>query len=227
MIFADRDEAGQLLAARMRRFKARRPVVLALPRGGVPVAFAIARALGAPLGLVVVRKIGAPDQPELAIGAVADGPAPELVTDARLMARLGVSAEWLREAEGRALRELERRRAVYLAEQPPIDPRGRVVILVDDGIATGATMRAALRSVRRQGASRLIVAVPVAAPRALADLASEVDEMVCLHVPEDFLAVGESYRQFPQLADQEVIDLLRQAAVFAPIESAPPVPRPH
>ena len=150
-----------------------------------------------------------------------------MVTDARLMARLGVSAEWLREAEGRALRELERRRAVYLAEQTPIDPRGRVVILVDDGIATGATMRAALRSVRRQGASRLVVAVPVAAPRALADLASEVDEVVCLHAPEDFLAVGESYRQFPQLADQEVIDLLRQAAVFAPIESAPPVPRPH
>lgn len=212
MVFRDRDEAGQKLAERLLHLKSQNPIVLALPRGGVSVAFPIARALAAPLGLVLVRKIGAPGMPELAVGAVADGPEPEMVSDPHLMAQLGVSDAYMQEAKAAALLEIERRRALYLSGVPPVRSEGRVVILVDDGIATGATMRAALHAQRRQGPSRLVVAVPVASPHTVAEFQTIADEVICLHAPADFMAVGQFYRSFPQLEDQEVIDVLRSAA---------------
>lgn len=208
MMFTDRREAGRKLAERLQAWRGKHPVVLALPRGGVPVAYEVARALGAPLDLVLVRKIGAPDQPEYAIGAIADGPTPELVTDPRAIQALGVTDDYLDAAKARALLEIERRRAVYLGGQAPEDIRGRVAIVVDDGIATGATMLAALRATRRRGPARLVMAVPVAAPETLRRLGADVDEIVCVHMPEALRAVGYFYHDFSQLEDQEVIDLL-------------------
>ncbi|MBN9509856.1 MAG: phosphoribosyltransferase [Alphaproteobacteria bacterium] len=216
MRFADRSEAGRLLAARLLAARlpsqeARRPVVLALPRGGVPVGFEVARALNAPLDLLLVRKIGAPHQPELAIGAIADGEAPVLETDSELIERLHIPPAYVERTKQAELAELERRRRAYLGDQAPIDLHGRAAIVVDDGIATGATMRAALRSVRRRGPAALILAVPVAPPDTLARMRAEVDEVVCLEAPEDFMAVGQFYRDFPQLDDAEVTALLARA----------------
>jgi len=213
-MFTDRQEAGLALAQKLLRFRGDRPIVLALPRGGLPVALEIARSLRAPLGLVLVRKIGAPGQPELAIGAVADGPDSVLVTDRRLVTVFGVDDAWLEKARDEALGEIVRRRTTYLAGRPDISAKDRVVIVVDDGIATGSTMRAALRSLRHQGAKKLILAAPVAAPHALDELESEADETVCLEQPANFMAVGQFYRRFPQLEDQEVIDHLNEAAAF-------------
>jgi putative phosphoribosyl transferase len=208
MMFSDRRDAGRLLAARLLAFRADNPVILALPRGGVPVAYEIAHALAAPLDLVLVRKIGAPRQPEYAIGAIADGPVPELVTDAAAIDALDIPAPYLASAKATALAEIERRRAAYLGDRAGIDVAGRVVIVVDDGIATGATMRAALRATRQRKPSHLIMAVPVAAPETIADLRREADEIVCLHIPEELRAVGFFYRDFTQTTDQEVIALL-------------------
>jgi putative phosphoribosyl transferase len=214
MMFLDRHEAGRALAARLRRFAGKHPVVLALPRGGVAVAFEVARELAAPLDLVLVRKIGAPQQPELAIGAVADGPTPEMVTDPHLMRMLSVSDSYLAETKTRELQEIERRRGLYLAGRVPVDIRGRVAIIIDDGIATGATMLAALRATRHRAPSRLVLAVPVASGESLARCEREADETICLETPEDFMAVGQFYRKFPQLEDEEVIALLDQAKEF-------------
>ncbi|MCW3475253.1 phosphoribosyltransferase [Limobrevibacterium gyesilva] len=214
MLFRDRQEAGQMLAERLLAFKDQRPVVLALPRGGVPVAFEVARVLAAPLDLVLVRKIGAPQQPELALGAVADGEQPELVTDPQLVRHVGASDEYLERARRAGLQEIERRRHVYLGDHPPVDIRGRPAIVVDDGIATGATMRAALRATRRRAPSRLILAVPVAPPDTMRRLRGEVDEAIFLDTPTEFFAVGQFYEQFPQLRDQQVVDLLNQARAF-------------
>ena len=216
MQFTDRHEAGKRLAERLLSFKDKNPVVLALPRGGVPIGFEIARALAAPLNLVLVRKIGAPFQEELAIGAIADGEHPELVTDPYLMARLDVSHEYLKEAKAAALQEIERRRRVYFGDRPPVEITGCTAIVVDDGIATGATMLAALRATRRRKPARLVLAVPVAPHHTLAKLQSEVDESVCLDTPADFFAVGQFYRHFPQLRDEEVTTLLDQARAFVP-----------
>jgi len=213
-MFTDRREAGRALARKLARFQDKRPIVLALPRGGVPVALEIARTLQAPLGLVLVRKIGAPGQPELAIGAVSDGSDPVLVTDPRLIAAFGIDDAWLRRARDEALGEIARRRAKYLIGQPEVVVKDRVVIVVDDGIATGATMRAALRSLRHQGAKKLVLAAPVASPHVIGDLQAEADETVCLEQPSDFMAVGQFYRRFPQLEDQEVIEDLHEAATF-------------
>jgi putative phosphoribosyl transferase len=216
MGFADRRQAGQQLARRLAHLKSRHPVVLALPRGGVPVGFEIARALAAPLDLVLVRKIGAPGQPELAIGAVADGAHPELVTDPRLASWLTVAPEYLQAAKARELAEIERRRRLYFGDRAPVEVRRRTAILVDDGIATGATMRAALRATRRRAPAWLVLAVPVAAPDTLARFQGEADEIVCLETPAAFMAVGQFYRSFPQLEDDEVIALLRAAQEFIP-----------
>jgi putative phosphoribosyl transferase len=215
MRFADRAEAGRLLAARLTGLKDRRPVVLALPRGGVPVGFEVARALAAPLDLVLVRKIGAPHQPELAIGAIADGEHPELETDPWLMERLHVSPSYFETTKQAELAEIERRRRAYLGDRPPADLHGRAAIVVDDGIATGATMRAALRSVRRRGPASVVLAVPVAPPDTLARMRTEADEVICLETPEDFMAVGQFYRSFPQLDDAEVTALLERARGLA------------
>ncbi len=214
MLFIDRFEAGRRLAAKLAHLRGRQAVVLALPRGGVPVGYEIARALDAPLDLVLVRKIGAPGQAELAIGAVAEGAPPEMVAEGRLIAALAVPADYLEAAQSRALDEIRRRRAVYLRGRARAPLRGRVAILVDDGIATGATMLAALRAVRRQGPQRLVLAVPVAAPESLRRLGREADETVCLQTPLEFASVGQFYHAFPQLSDREVTDLLDRAAGF-------------
>lgn len=211
MLFADREEAGKRLAERLGRFKDRKPVVLALPRGGVPVGFAIARALAAPLDVVLVRKIGAPGQEELAVGAVADGDHPELVTDESLAGYLSVSPAYLEAAKAAALREIERRRRAYRGDREPVPVAGCTAIVVDDGIATGATMRAALRATRKRMPARLVLAVPVAPPDTLEQLRHEADETVCLETPADFMAVGQFYRAFPQLHDEAVVRLLEQA----------------
>jgi len=214
MMFTDRHEAGRRLAQRLLALKDKRPVVLALPRGGVPVGFEIARVLAAPLDLVLVRKIGAPFQEELAVGAIADGEFPELVTDPELVADLGVSSEYLEQAKSAALREIERRRRVYFGERQPVEVVGCTAIVVDDGIATGATMLAALRATRRRKPARLVLAVPVAPHHTLQRMRREVDETVCLDTPADFSAVGQFYRRFPQLEDEEVTALLDQARAF-------------
>jgi putative phosphoribosyl transferase len=215
MQFNDRREAGRRLAQLLLPLKEKHPVVLALPRGGLPVGLEIARALMAPLDLVLVRKIGAPQQEELAIGAIADGKDPELVTDAELVAALDVSSEYLEEARSAALQEIERRRRVYFGDRQPLDIAGCTAIVVDDGIATGATMLAALRATRRRNPARLVLAVPVAPGDTLRRLRQEVDETVCLDTPADFFAVGQFYRQFPQLQDAEVIALLDEANATA------------
>lgn len=211
MMFPDRREAGARLAERLLPFKDKHPIVLALPRGGVPVAFEIARALDAPLDLVLVRKIGAPQQQELAIGAIADGEHSELVTDPNLIACLDVTAEYLEQAKATALQEIERRRRAWFGDREPIEVAGRTAILVDDGIATGATMQVALRATRRRKPARLVLAVPVASPHSLEALRQETDEIICLDAPDDFFAVGQFYRRFPQLRDEEVTALLGQA----------------
>jgi putative phosphoribosyl transferase len=220
MIFADRHEAGRLLAEKLLRFKDRLPLVLALPRGGVPVGYEIARALDAPLDLVLVRKLGAPGQPELAIGALALAPArapasgaeTDLVTDRHLLAALDVSASELDAITARARKEIERRRKLYRGDRPAAPIAGRTAILVDDGIATGATMRAALRATRKCNPARLVLAVPVAPAASLAALRTEADEIVCLDEPHPFFAVGQFYRSFAQLEDREVLELLARAS---------------
>jgi putative phosphoribosyl transferase len=214
MLFTDRHEAGRRLAKRLLALKDKRPVVLALPRGGVPVGFEIARALAAPLDLVLVRKIGVPQQEEFALGAVADGEHPELVVDQGLMDSLDISPEYLEATKSAALQEIERRRRVYLGDRHPVDVAGCTAIVVDDGIATGATMLAALRATRRRGPARLVIAVPVAPGDTLERLRGEADETVCLDTPADFFAVGQFYREFPQLRDAEVVALLDQARAF-------------
>ena len=219
MIFADRHEAGRLLAQKLLRFRDRRPIVLALPRGGVPVGYEVSRALGAPLDLVLVRKLGAPGQPELAIGALALGAEAEIVTDRPLLAALGVTAAALAAITAREREEIRRRRKLYLGDRPPAPIEGRTAIIVDDGIATGATMRAALAATRKRKPARLVLAVPVAAPDTIARLGDEADEIVCLEQPDSFFAVGQFYRSFTQLEDGEVLDLLARARQFVAEEN--------
>jgi putative phosphoribosyl transferase len=211
MKFADRAEAGRLLAGKLMHLKDRQPVVLALPRGGVAVGFEIARALGAPLDIVLVRKIGVPWQPELALGAVSDGGQPETFIDDQLARALPLPARYVEEETARQLAEIERRRNAYCAGRPPVDSAGRTAIVVDDGIATGATMRVALRTVRRRAPARLVLAVPVAPPDTLADLGREADEAICLDTPPMLGAIGFYYYDFHQMSDAEVTDLLARA----------------
>ncbi|MGH7030143.1 MAG: phosphoribosyltransferase [Stellaceae bacterium] len=208
-MFADRSAAGRELSRRLQHLRAERPIVLALPRGGVPVGFEIAEGLDAPLEIVLVRKIGAPGQPELALGAVVDGETAQALIDDQLAAALAVAPAYIESETRRQLVEIERRREAYLGHRPPPPIAGRAVIVVDDGIATGSTVRAALRAIRRGGASRIVLAVPVAPQETLEALKHEVDEIVCLATPCPFLAVGAHYQQFAQLTDEDVVSLLR------------------
>lgn len=210
-LFADRVDAGRKLAARLRALDPPNPVIYALPRGGVPLAVEIAKALKAPVELVLVRKIGAPGQPELALAAVVDGDEPQTVVNEAVAASTGADAAYLEAGRRRALEEIERRRALYLGGRPRISPAGRTAIVVDDGLATGATARAALRALRRQGAARIILAVPVAPADTLEAMRAEADEIVCLEIPEPFFGVGAFYGAFDQLTDAQTIALLRQA----------------
>ncbi|MCZ8149851.1 MAG: phosphoribosyltransferase family protein [Roseomonas sp.] len=197
-----------MLAVRVAALRLRDPVVYALPRSGVPVAAEVADALHAPLDLVLVRKIGAPGQPELALGAVVDGAAPEMVLNPAIVAATGATDDFIAAARQRELVEIERRRLRYLAGRSPIDPAGRDVVVVDDGIATGATARAALHALRRRGAARLVLATPVAPAETPRALRAEADEIICLLEPSPFYGVGLFYRDFHQLTDDEVIGLL-------------------
>jgi putative phosphoribosyl transferase len=224
-LFADRRAAGRLLAARLRHVlpapggqpaegepagaspaPAASPLVLALPRGGVPVGREVADALSAPLDVLVTRKIGYPRQPELGVGAVAEGGEP--VYDDEFLRRLGLSRGDLAPVVARERAELERRVRVYRGGRPPPDVAGRLVILVDDGLATGVTARAALRSLRSRSAGQTVLAVPVAAPSSAAAMLREADSVVALALPETFRAVGEWYVSFGQLTDSDVLELL-------------------
>jgi putative phosphoribosyl transferase len=211
MKFADRGEAGRRLADKLLHLKDRQPVVLALPRGGVAVGFEIAQTLDAPLDIVLVRKIGVPWQPELALGAVTDGAAREIFVDRDLATSLDVPDNYIAEETARQLEEIERRRKSYCEGRPALEVAGRTAIVVDDGIATGATMRVALQAVRRRGPARSVLAVPVAPPDTLAALRKEVDEAVCLETPIGLVAIGFYYRDFHQMRDSEVTDLLARA----------------
>ena len=208
MMFEDRAEAGRQLATALAGYKDERPVVLGLPRGGIAVAAAIAEALDAPLGLILVRKIGAPMRRELALGAVVDGKDPCVVRNNDVIQALGITEATFDAICRRELAEIERRRRRYEGGATPIDVAARVVIVVDDGIATGATMRAALRATRLRRPKKLVLAAPVAAPDALNELRSEVDDVVCLISEEPFNAIGLFYVDFHQMNDAEVTEIL-------------------
>ena len=207
-LFSDRSEAGRALAQQLARLELRAPVVLALPRGGVPVAAEIARELKAPLDLVLVRKIGVPWQPELAVAAIVDGTHPELVIDEEVKQEAGVDQGYIEAEAKRQLVELERRRRVYLSGRLPIPLLGRTAIVVDDGIATGTTMRAALKALRRRSPAEVVLAVPVAPRETIEALRELVDRVVCLAQPEPFYAIGLHYGDFHQFEDEEVIAAL-------------------
>ena len=213
-IFADRRDAGERLATRLMRFADQKPIVLALPRGGVPVAFEVAKALNAELGLVLVRKIGAPGHEEFGIGAVVDGHDPQIVLNEAAVQQLNLPHGYLQQQAQRELAEIERRRAAYLGGRKPTPVRGRVVLLVDDGVATGGTVRAALKGLAKAGAARIVLAVPVAPADVLDCLANEADETICLATPEPFYAVGLHYDDFTQTTDREVIRLLQIAETW-------------
>lgn len=215
-IFANRTAAGKALAARLQEGRYPDPVVLALPRGGLPVAAEIAGALGAPLDLVLVRKIGLPSQPELALGAVVDGEHPQVVVNEATRHLVEADPEAFAALERRELREIERRRALYLGSRARAPVAGRTAIVVDDGLATGATARAALRALRAQAPAKLVLAVPVAPPDTLEALAAETDEIVCLEAPEPFYAIGQFYADFGQLDDAEVRRILEAFPMALP-----------
>jgi predicted phosphoribosyltransferase len=208
MPFLDRAEAGCKLARALASYKDRNPVVLALPRGGVPIGAEIAAALEAPLDIVLVRKIGAPHQPELAMGAVVDGEAPIVVRNQDVIDALGVSEREFSAACSRELIEIERRRQRFLGGRRRVEIAGRAAIVTDDGVATGATARAALRAIRNRGPSELVLAVPVAAIDTIEDLRGEVDALVCLEAARRFGAVGSFYADFRQVPDEEVSAIL-------------------
>jgi putative phosphoribosyl transferase len=211
-IFENRRVAGQKLAAALIHLKDSRPIVLALPRGGVPVGAEVASALSAPLEIILVRKIRAPGQPELGLGAVVDGPSPELVLNDEIMDSLRPDPIHIASEKARQLLEIEKRRWLYRTGRAAQNVTGRTVIVVDDGIATGGTVRAVLLAMRRADAARAVLAVPVAPPEVVDSLAGEADEIVALLQPKDFGSVGQHYRDFAQVSDREVIDILRKAA---------------
>ena len=211
--FIDRADAGRQLAARLALEPLPPPiVVLALPRGGVPIGTEVARRLGAPLDLLLVRKIGAPWQRELAVAAVVEGDGPEVVIDEETLAASGASPAYVQQQAKLEWREIERRRARYLQGRARPALAGATVVVVDDGIATGTTVRAALQALRRRAQGRLVLAVPVAPLDTVERLRTEVDQLVCLATPEPFHAVGPHYRDFHQVEDDEVIAALDAAA---------------
>ncbi len=210
-LFIDRKDAGQKLAKKLLQY-ANRPdvIVLALPRGGVPVGYQVAQALNAPLDVFIVRKLGVPGQEELAMGAIASGGVRILNQD--IVQALGIPSSVIDQVAAREWQELRRREELYREGRPAPELAGRTVILVDDGVATGATMRAAIKAVRRQNPAKVIVAVPVSALETYYDLAREADEVVALATPEPFFGVGLWYERFDQTSDEEVRRLLRSAA---------------
>ena len=218
-LFVDRRDAGRRLAAALSRYRDSRPVVLALPRGGVPVGFEVAEALAAPLDVLIVRKIGAPGHSELGIGAIVDGNEPQLVLNDEVVRQVRPPPGYIEDEMRRQLAEIERRRRRYVGDRAGVPVDGRTAIVVDDGIATGGTVRAALRGLARNRPLSLVLAVPVAPADSLAELAGECDDIVCLETPEPFYAVGPHYRDFTQTEDDEVIRLLAEARAWSNAET--------
>ena len=224
MLFADRVDAGQRLAMLLLPYRDESPIVLGLPRGGVPVAFEVARALKAPLDVLVVRKVGAPDQPELGLGAIAEGGA--LYLDHQLMRQVGASETEVAEIAERKAAEVVERVRLFRGARPQPDVRGRTVILVDDGIATGGTVHAAVKALRALEPRRIVLAVPVSSSQALDALAGEVDECVCVETSDHLGAIGLFYEDFTQTTDQEVVQLIERARGWLGprLEEQPPAP---
>lgn len=209
-MFTDRDDAARQLCERLKSCRGDETVVVGLARGGVVLAWRIAKTLQAKLGVLIVRKLGAPFNPELAIGAICDGANPHVYLNKRLIAEMGMGKHLVeREVEAQTS-ELRRREAAYARHLPAPGLRGKTVIITDDGIATGATVRVAIEAVRSSQPAECILAVPVASPRAVAELEPKVDRVICLHSPEYFYAVGQFYEQFTQVSDDDVIGLLKE-----------------
>ena len=230
--FKDREEAGKALAEALATKALPDPVVLALPRGGVPVAAEVARALKAPLDLVMVRKIGVPYQPELAAAAIIDGEDPQIVINEEVCALADVSRSEIDAMAKEELQEIDRRTKLYLKDRPRAAVAGRSAIVVDDGIATGTTIRAVIKALRLKGPKSIVIAVPVAPLNAVEDLRNEADDIVCLETPEPFFAIGLYYRDFHQISDEEVIRLLligwpeveKAAVPVPPAKAVAPIP---
>ena len=210
-MFENRQDAGQQLAQRLLHLKDDRPVVLGLPRGGVVVAAEVAKTLGAPLDVLVVRKLGAPHQPELAIGAVTNGDKPQRILNDKVIALVGVRDEYLQMETAAQLDEVRRRQTLYRGGRSAIDTTQRTVIVVDDGIATGATVRAGIQALRQSNIKQIVLAVPVAPQETIDVLRAEVDELVCLATPQNFTAVGAFYGDFHQTTDAVVIQALERS----------------
>lgn len=209
-MFKDRQEAGERLALELDRLQLKDTVVLALPRGGIPISAAIARHLHAPFDLILVRKVGAPGNPELAVGAIVDGEPPDLVVNRAIADALGLDDSALHDLARAQRPEMERRRALYLGDRAPLSVKGKTVIIVDDGAATGASMKAAVQAVRRREPDGIVVALPVASPEAVEELARVADRVLCMERPEDFISLNRYYRDFRQFTDEEVIEMLEQ-----------------
>jgi predicted phosphoribosyltransferase len=222
MAFKNRTEAGRKLAAALAGYKGQRPAILALPRGGVPVAAEVAAALNAPLDLILVRKIGVPYQPVLAMGAVVDGASPIVVRNEDVIRLAGIDEAEFQAVCASELAEIERRRQRYLGNRERVDVAGCTAIVIDDGIATGATTRAALRATRMRNPQRLVLAVPVAPTESLAAMRKEADEVVCLEDHEFFGAIGFYYSDFRQVSDEEVIEMLARFPARPPAAAGQP-----
>jgi len=218
MVFRDRADAGRALAQRLAQY-AHRPdvLVLALPRGGVPVGYEVARALNVPLDVFLVRKLGVPGQEELAMGAIATGGV--RILNEEVVRALQIPEDAIESVAESQWRELERCERAYRDDRPLPEVRGRTILLIDDGLATGSTMRAAIAALRQQQPARIVVAVPVASAATAEELSQEVDEVVCVQTPEPFYAVGSWYKDFSQTSDAEVHELLQQAANDSPAPS--------
>ena len=210
MIFRDRTEAGQVLASKLTKYLSQiNTVILALPRGGVPVAYEIGKELGLPVDIFVVRKLGVPGHEELAMGAIASGGVRHINRD--VVDQLRIDSETIDVASRREQKEIERREQLYRGQRSPVDVRNKTVIVVDDGLATGSTMHAAIAALRQHRPARIVVAVPAASPQACSEIADQVDEIICAATPEPFYAVGQWYQEFSQTTDEEVRDLLARA----------------